>query len=154
MIRVTTDLALIDLRLAHRWIASTYWSTNIPYDRFDRACRNSLVFAALDADQLVGFARVVTDRATFAWLCDVFVPESARGHGVSRRMMASIMAHESLTGLRQFILSTRDAHGLYEQFGFRRLGEPDGRFMRIARPPAEVYGPPLPIPPVHDRASA
>jgi len=59
-----------------------------------------------------------------------------------------------LTGLRQFILSTRDAHGLYEQFGFRRLGEPDGRFMRIARPPAEVYGPPLPIPPVHDRASA
>lgn len=142
MIRVTSDLASIDLRLAHRWIASSYWSTNIPFETFERACANSLVFAAFDGNHQVGFARVVTDQATFAWLCDVFVAPDARGRGVARRLMEAIMADERLQGLRQFVLATRDAHGLYEKFGFERAGDRAGRLMRIARQPSEVYGEP------------
>ena len=140
MIVVTSDPASIDLALAHRWIASSYWSTNIPLETFRRACANSLVFAAFDGERQVGFARVVTDQATFAWLCDVFVDESARHHGVARRLMEVISADDRLRGLRQFVLATRDAHGLYEKFGFQRVGEPGGRFMRIARPASELYG--------------
>lgn len=139
MIRISTDLASLDLRLVHRWIAASYWSTNIPFERFERACANSLVFAAFDGEQQVGFARVVTDRATFAWLGDVFVTEDARGRGVARQLMAAIMADQRLEGLRNFFLATSDAHGLYEKFGFARVGEPDGKLMRIARPPSEVY---------------
>ena len=119
VIRITTDASEIDLRLAHRWISSSYWSTNIPWERFERACTNSLVYAAFDGDDQVGFARVVTDSATFAWLCDVFVAENARGRGIGQRMIAAIMAGK---------------------FGFQPMGEPDGRFMRIACPPAEVNG--------------
>jgi GNAT superfamily N-acetyltransferase len=139
MIRIISDLASIDLRLAHRWIASSYWSLNIPFETFERACRNSLVFAAFDGEQQVGFARVVTDRATFAWLGDVFVAEGSRGRGVARQLMAAIMADDRLEGLRNFYLATSDAHGLYEKFGFARVGEPDGKLMRIARPPSEIY---------------
>ncbi|HVH65030.1 MAG TPA: GNAT family N-acetyltransferase [Candidatus Acidoferrum sp.] len=140
MMRITTNRSEIDLHLAHRWIASSYWSTNIPWERFERACANSLVYAAFDDDDQVGFARVVTDSATFAWLCDVFVAEHARGRGVGQRLIASVMADDRLRGLRQLLLATRDAHGLYLKFGFQRVGDPDDRFMRIARPLAEVYG--------------
>jgi GNAT superfamily N-acetyltransferase len=139
---VTSELASIDLRHAHQWIASSYWSANIPFETFERACANSLVFAAFDDDHQVGFARVVTDRATFAWLCDVFVAPDTRGRGVARRLLEAIMADERLQGLRQFVLATRDAHGLYEKFGFERAGDRDGRLMRIARQPSEVYGAP------------
>jgi GNAT superfamily N-acetyltransferase len=141
MVRVTSDLASIDLRLAHQWIASTYWSTGIPWERFEQACTNSLVFAALDGDEQVGFARAVTDTATFAWLCDVFVAEHARGRGIGTRLMETIVADPRLQGLRQFVLATQDAHGLYEKFGFERLGEPGARFMRIIRRAADLYGP-------------
>ncbi len=140
MTRVTSEPAQIDLRLAHRWIASSYWSTNVPWELFERACANSLVFAAIDGDEQVGFARVVTDCATFAWLCDVFVADHARRRGVGQRLLQAIIADRRLQGLRQFILATRDAHGLYARFGFERVGEPDGRYMRIVRSPAEVYG--------------
>jgi GNAT superfamily N-acetyltransferase len=140
MTRVTSDASEIDLRLAHHWISSSYWSTNIPWERFERACTNSLVYAAFDGEEQVGFARVVTDSATFAWLCDVFVAANARGRGIGQRMIAAIMADNRLQDLRQFVLATRDAHRLYGKFGFQPMGEPDGRFMRIARPPAEVYG--------------
>jgi len=137
--RISSELASIDLRLVHRWIASSYWSTNIPFETFERACTNSLVFAAFDDDRQVGFARVVTDRATFAWLGDVYVDESARSRGVARQLLTAIMADQRLGGLRNFLLATSDAHGLYEKFGFRRVGEPDGKLMRIARPPSEIY---------------
>jgi GNAT superfamily N-acetyltransferase len=140
MLRVVTDPTQIDLRLAHRWIASSYWSTNIPWERFERACAKSLVYAAFDGDEQVGFSRVVTDCVTFAWLCDVFVAEHARRRGVGQQLMQAITADRRLEGLRQFMLSTRDAHGLYARFGFEPVGEPHGRYMRIVRSPAEVYG--------------
>ena len=140
MIRLTSDPAAIDLRLAHRWIASTYWATHIPWETFDLACSHSLVYAAFDGDAQVGFARVVTDRATFAWLADVFVAEPSRGRGVASTLMSAIMADERLQGLRRFVLTTVDAHGLYERFGFERLGDRQGRFMGIARMASELYG--------------
>ncbi len=139
-IRVTSDPREVDVRLAHSWIATTYWSANIPRDVFERACANSLIWAAYTGDRQVGFARVVTDRATFAWLCDVFVAEEARGRGVSRRLIAAVLAHPDLQGLRQFVLGTRDAHGLYEKFGFERIGDTAGRFMRIAQAASTLYG--------------
>ncbi len=139
MIRVSSDPDEIDLRLAHAWIVTTYWSTNIPWEVFEKACRNSLLFAAFDDDQQVGFARAVTDCATFAWLCDVYVAEEVRGRGVARRLMDVVLAHEELQRLRQFVLGTRDAHGLYEKFGFERMGDTSGRYMRIVRPAAALY---------------
>ncbi len=139
-IRVTNNPLEVDIELAHRWIATTYWSHDIPWVTFETACANSLLWAARMDDHQVGFARVVTDRATFAWLCDVFVAEEARGRGVARRLVEAVLGHEELQGLRQFVLGTRDAHGLYEKFGFERMGDTAGRFMRIAHPARELYG--------------
>jgi GNAT superfamily N-acetyltransferase len=140
MLRVTDDRASIDLRLAHRWIASSYWAAGIPFDTFERACDRSLVFAAFDGARQVGFARVVTDSATFAWLCDVYVEEADRGRGAGRKLMEAVMEDRRLQGLRRFVLATGDAHGLYEKFGFERVGEPAGILMQILRPAAEIYG--------------
>jgi len=140
MIRVTGDPAGIDQHLAHRWLASTYWATNIPWETFERACAHSLVFAAFDAGEQVGIARVVTDQATFAWLADVYVAEHSRGRGVAAALISAIMADPRLQGLRRFLLATVDAHGLYERYGFERIGDTAGRFMSKNRSAAELYG--------------
>ena len=131
--RVSTDPADLDRDAVYRYLHDeAYWSQGIPRETFDRALDNSLNFAALRGPAVVGFARVVTDRATFAWLCDVFVLPAHRGHGVSRRLMDAVMRHPELAGLRNFLLATRDAHGLYEKFGFTPLAEPR-RWMVIRR---------------------
>ena len=117
-----------------------YWSQGLPRDIFDRAIDNSINFAAFDGDarsegpdEVVGFARVVTDRATFAWLCDVFVLPEHRGNGVSKLLMDAVMAHPDLARVRNFMLATRDAHGLYAKYGFEHLAEPQ-RWMAIRKP--------------------
>ncbi|MGD1033382.1 MAG: GNAT family N-acetyltransferase [Candidatus Dormibacteria bacterium] len=138
-ISVTTDPGRIDLGLAHRWIASSYWATGIPWEWFERACAHSLVFAALAGDAQVGFARVVTDQATFAWLADVFVAEEERGRGVASRLLDAIVEDRRLQGLRRFVLATADAHPLYERFGFERLGDTAGRLMGITRSASDLY---------------
>ncbi len=137
---VVSDPKWIDLGRAHVWIASSYWARNIPWETFQRACAHSLLFAALNDGWQVGFARVVTDQATFAWLADVFVAENMRGHGVASRLLAAIIADERLQGLRRFVLATADAHSLYERFGFERLGDAGGRLMGITRSAADLYG--------------
>lgn len=139
MISVTTDAERIDLEVAHRWIASSYWATGIPWAWFERACAHSLLFAALDGEVQVGFARVVTDQATFAWLADVFVADAERGRGVASRLLGAIIADPRLQGLRRFVLATADAHPLYERFGFERLGDTAGRLMGITRSASELY---------------
>jgi GNAT superfamily N-acetyltransferase len=110
-----------------------YWSQGLPRDVVDRSIDNSINFAARDGEEIVGFARVVTDRATFAWLCDVFVLPDHRGNGVSTLLMDAVMAHPDLQGVRNFMLATRDAHGLYTKYGFAPLAEPQ-RWMAIRKP--------------------
>jgi GNAT superfamily N-acetyltransferase len=111
-----------------------YWCRGIPAATLRRAIAHSLCFNALDDDGAqVGFARVVTDRATFAYLCDVFVLERARGRGVSKALMDAVVTHPDLQGLRRFSLATADAHGLYARYGFAPLGDAS-RFMEVYRP--------------------
>jgi GNAT superfamily N-acetyltransferase len=130
---VSTDPGDLDRDVVYRYLHDeAYWSKGISRETFDRALDNSLNFTARRGTTLAGFARVVTDRATFAWLCDVFVLPAHRGRGVSRRLMDAVMAHPELAGLRNFLLATRDAHGLYEKFGFTPLAEPR-RWMVIRR---------------------
>ena len=102
----------------------------------ERAVANSLCFAVLHGKAQIGFARVVTDSATFAYLCDVYILEEHRGKGLGKWLMECVMGHPGLQGLRRFSLATRDAHGLYRQFGFRELGNPDIS-MEILRP--DIY---------------
>jgi len=130
---VSTDPADLDRDAVYRYLHDdAYWSRGISRETFDRALDNSLNFTALRGSTVAGFARVVTDRATFAWLCDVFVLPAHRGRGVSRRLMDAVLTHPELAGLRNFLLATRDAHGLYEKFGFAPLAEPR-RWMVIRR---------------------
>jgi GNAT superfamily N-acetyltransferase len=137
-VEITTDTARLDRDCLHGWLAAAYWSPGIPREVFDKAIDNSLCFAALRDGELVGFARVVTDRATFAWLCDVFVAENARGAGVGKRLMEAVVAHPDLQGLRRFMLATRDAHGLYQRYGFRPLDNPEA-LMGIRRRAEDLY---------------
>jgi GNAT superfamily N-acetyltransferase len=128
-----------DLRPEHRDAVyrflsqEAYWSQGLPRDIFDRSIENSINFAAVADGNVVGFARVVTDRATFAWLCDVFVLPEHRGNGVSKLLMDTVMAHPDLARVRNFMLATRDAHGLYARYGFTPLAEP-ARWMAIRKP--------------------
>jgi GNAT superfamily N-acetyltransferase len=132
---VSTDPARLDLDVIHGYLnRESYWAAGIPRDVLERAVAGSLCFGVYDdAGRQVGFARVVTDRATFAYLCDVFVLEQYRGRGLSKWLMECVMAHPDLRGLRRFVLVTRDAHGLYERFGFTPVADPTG-YMHVHRP--------------------
>jgi GNAT superfamily N-acetyltransferase len=110
-----------------------YWSQGLPRAIFDAAIAHSTSFAAYQGEQLAGFARVVTDHATFAWLCDVFVLPEHRGKGVSKMLMDTVMSRPDLKMVRNFMLATRDAHDLYARYGFAPVAEPS-RWMAIRRP--------------------
>ncbi len=129
-ILVSTDPARLDLDVIHGFLSQAYWSEGIPREVLERAIRNSLCFGVYVDGAQVGFARIVTDRATFAYLADVFILESHRGRGLSKLLMEVIMSHPDLQGLRRFSLGTRDAHGLYRQFGFESPKMPE-RLMEI-----------------------
>ncbi len=124
---VSDDLALIDFDVVHRVLTAIYWSVGIPRELVEKAARHSMAFGVYHAPvgdggtrtEQVGYARVITDRATYAYLCDVFIVEAHRGRGLSTLMMEAILAHPELQGLRRFCLLTRDAQGLYERYGFR-----------------------------------
>lgn len=127
---VTTDPAKVDREIVHRFLSQSYWSQGISRDVLERAIANSLCFSLLDGDDQIGFARVVTDRATFAYLADVFVLPTHRGRGLSKLLMETIIAHPDLQGLRRWVLVTRDAHGLYARYGFTPLAKVDGYMER------------------------
>jgi len=122
---ISTDAARIDVTLVHRFLTDSYWAKGIPLPVVERSIRNSLCFGVYHRNQQVGFARVVTDRSTFAYLADVFVLPEFRGRGLSKWMMRCFLAHPDVQGLRRWSLATRDAHKLYEQFGFRPLAAPE-----------------------------
>jgi N-acetylglutamate synthase-like GNAT family acetyltransferase len=137
---ISTDRALLDLHMIHGFLASCYWAKGIPRELVARSIENSLCFGiyegAGEKSTQVGFARVVSDFATVAYLGDVFVLESHRGRGLGKWLMECIVQHPALQGLRRWILLTRDAHGLYEQFGFKPLKSAE-RYMELHRP--DVY---------------
>jgi GNAT superfamily N-acetyltransferase len=144
--RISTDPQLLELDAIHAYLQRSYWAEEIPKEIVARSLRGSLCFglyhgfgpyhapsAGLPSGRQVGFARVISDRATFAYLCDVYVLEEHRGRGLSKWLMEAIQSHPELQGLRRFLLATRDAHGLYAQFGFTPLARP-ATFMEILRP--------------------
>jgi GNAT superfamily N-acetyltransferase len=131
-ISISTDKRRLDVGVIHSFLASSYWSPGLPRDVLERAIENSLCFGAYDGARQVGFTRVVTDKATFAWVCDVFVVESHRRRGIADVLMAAVKAHPELQGLRRWNLSTRDAHALYRRHGFQ-LADAE-RAMEIRRP--------------------
>lgn len=135
---LSDDPARFDLARAHRWIATeSYWALGIPFATFARACAGSLTIGVYASDgTMAAMARVVTDRATFGWLCDVFVDEAHRGRSLGKRLVAYVRAHPELQGFRRMHLATRDAHGLYEQHGFGALTKVEN-WMEIRDP--DVY---------------
>ena len=133
---ITTDVSRMDSKRIHQYLANeSYWAAGIPLAVVERAMRNSICFAVLGPDDgLAGFARVVTDRATFAYLADVFILTPHRGQGLSKRLIDAILDHPDLQDLRRWLLATRDAHGLYsERAGFQPLSAPE-RWMERHNP--------------------
>jgi GNAT superfamily N-acetyltransferase len=135
---VSTDPARLDAAAVHAYLETSYWAAGIPRETVERALAHSLCFGLYQGERQVGLARVVTDAATFAYLCDVYVLEAHRGRGLARWLMQCVAAHPALASLRRFALVTRDAHALYEPFGFRPLVRPES-WMEILRP--DVYRP-------------
>jgi GNAT superfamily N-acetyltransferase len=126
---ITTDNDRLDLQVIHGFLANnSYWALGRTFDSVKRSLEHSLNFGLFKGDEQVGFARVVTDFATFAWLADVFVLESHRGNGLGTWLIEVITTHPNLHGFRRWILATRDAHELYRKFGFSELVHPE-RFM-------------------------
>jgi GNAT superfamily N-acetyltransferase len=125
---IDTDPALLDLDVLHRFLSEeAYWSPGVSREVVERSIEHSINFGLYRAGAQVGFARVVTDRATFAWLADVFVLEEHREAGLGKWLVETVLSHPDLRGLRRWILGTADAHGLYERFGF--TPPPNGRYM-------------------------
>ncbi|MEQ1677936.1 MAG: GNAT family N-acetyltransferase [Chitinophagaceae bacterium] len=121
---ISTDTALLSIEVIHNYLSKeSYWAANIPLEVVKKSISNSLCFGVYDNDIQIGFARLVTDKATFAYLADVFIIEEHRKKGLSKWLMEVIQYHPELQGLRRWMLGTRDAHGLYEQFGWTVLDE-------------------------------
>ena len=133
---ISTDPGRTDVAAVHGFLTHSYWAAGIPLETVRRSVQHSLCFGIYKPNQQVGFARVISDYATFAYLGDVFVLPDFRGQGLARWLMECIVAHPDLQGLRRWSLLTRDAHGLYAQFGFTQLKSPD-RWMERHDP--EVY---------------
>ena len=133
---ISTEKEKLDIDLIHSFLNSTYWAEGISKEIIRRSIEGSLCFGVFENDKQVGFARMITDKATFAYLADVFIIEEYRGRGLSKWLMEVIMSHPDLQGLRRMILVTKDAHGLYRQFGFTPIINVD-RWMHILDP--DVY---------------
>lgn len=123
---ISTDKTTLSLEYIHQYLSEqSYWAKGIPMHTVKKSIENSLCFGVYKGSNMAGFARVISDFATFAYLADVFIDEAYRGQGLSKWLMEVILAHPELQGLRRFMLATRDAHGLYRQFNFRALANPE-----------------------------
>ena len=132
---ISTDKSKIDIDYVHGFLTQSYWSPGVPIQVVKKAMEGSLCFGIYDNDlqtlppgRQVGYARMITDKATFGWLADVFIDESYRGRGLGKWLVEMILAHPDLQGLRRILLATKDAHKLYEQCGFSPINNPE-RFM-------------------------
>ena len=130
---ITTEKPKLDIPFIQQFLTNSYWAAGISEEIVQRCVDGSICFGVFHEDQQIGFARVVTDKASFGYLADVFIDEAWRGKGLSKWLMEIIMQHPDLQGFRRFLLATRDAHGLYKQFGFTDLNNPE-RWMQIHNP--------------------
>ena len=128
---ISTDKSKLDLNAIHGFLKGSYWAENIPLPVVQMSIENSLCFGVYEFDKQIGFARVISDYATFAYLADVFILEKYRGKGLAKWLIECILEHPALQNLRRWILATKDAHGLYREFGFTNLEKPD-MFMEIS----------------------
>ncbi len=132
MIALDDDKRRLQVDRVHRWLASSYWSPGIARSLVEKAIEGSHCLGAYRDDEQVGYARMITDHATFGWLADVWVEESVRGEGVGRRMVQWFIDHPDFAGIRRLALVTADAHGVYEAVGFSRLMRPERYMERLA----------------------
>jgi GNAT superfamily N-acetyltransferase len=129
---ISTDRSRLDVDRIHRFLSTeAYWSPGVSREVVERSIENSVCFGVYQGDEQVGFARVVTDRATFGWIADVYIEAGHRGRELGKRLVAEILGHPELQGLRRWMLGTADAHALYRRFGFHQLANDDGRFMAL-----------------------
>ncbi|MBL0032575.1 MAG: GNAT family N-acetyltransferase [Bacteroidetes bacterium] len=128
---ISTDKSLLQLDTIHSVLKESYWAKNIPLEILKRSIENSICFGVYIEKEQIGFCRVITDKATFAYLADVFIVEEHKSKGYSKQLMNEVMAHPELQGLRKFLLGTLDAHGLYKKYGFKELAMPE-RMMEIS----------------------
>jgi GNAT superfamily N-acetyltransferase len=133
---ISTDKSRFDVKLIHEFLTNSYWAEGVPLEIVRRSIQNTLGFGVFHVYQQVGFARVITDFATYAYIGDVFVLPEHRGRGLGKLLMRTIMTHPELQNLRRWSLVTSDANGLYAQFGFTSLANPDG-YMELRNP--DVY---------------
>lgn len=138
-ILISTNKLLLDINIIHQYLSTeSYWALNIPKQTVVRAIENSICFGVFKNNKQVGFARVITDIATFAYLADVFIVKDYQGKGIGKLLMKTIHKHPDLQGLRRWMLATKDAHTLYEKFGWKHLDETASqRLMLITTP--EIY---------------
>lgn len=130
------DKNLIDVTAVHHFLSTkSYWSQGIPLATVAKSIQNSLVFGIYKENQQIGFARWITDRATFAHLADVYIEEEHRGSGLSKKLMSFMLFHPDLQGLRRYQLATQDAHSLYSQFGFKPLENPENNMAIVIKNP-------------------
>jgi GNAT superfamily N-acetyltransferase len=130
---ISTDPARLDIDAICDFLTRAYWAKGRPRERTERALTNSLVFGLYDGNRQIGLARVVSDYAVVAYLCDVFIHEDYRAHGLGKWLIETVMNHPDLQGLRRWTLATRDAHDLYRQFGWNDMQSPEN-WMEILRP--------------------
>ena len=133
---ISTDTSKLNIPYIHQFLTKSYWAENIPVEIVQKSIEGSVCFGVFDSHGQIGFARVITDKATFGYLADVFIDEKHRGRGLSKLLMETIMEHKDLQGLRSWQLATRDANGLYAKFGFKPLDNPE-RIMRKTVP--DIY---------------
>ena len=134
---ISTDPARLDMDAIVDMLKRAYWAVGRPRERTERAVRNSLVFGVYNGEKQIGLARVVTDFSIFAYLCDVFIHEDYRAHGLGKWLIQTIMEHPELREMRRWVLVTNDAHGLYKQFGFASLEDPEHWMQSFTRFPEE-----------------
>ena len=137
MIELDDDKSRLEIGRVHSWLASSYWSPGIARELVERAIAGSHALDAYHEGTLVGFARSITDHATFAWIADVWIDEPFRGQGLGRRMVSWYLEHPAFAGIRRFALTTKDAHGVYSDLGFHPLIRPQNLMERLAPDYAE-----------------
>lgn len=135
---IDDDTARLDLDVVHGFVTTSYWAEGVPRDVVERSLANSLNLGLYHGGSQVGLTRAVPDRATFAWVGDVFVLPEHRGRGLGHWMIGALLAHPDLAGLRRFMLATSDAHQVYAECGFVPLADP-GRYMEVTRPARDLY---------------